>query len=414
MQLSEWLSYISTIHRNEIELGLTRVKAVAEKLPIFPLDSFVMTVGGTNGKGSCVAVLDAILRAAGYRVAKYTSPHLLTFNERICLQGQPVTDKLLCEAFAQVEAARNDISLTFFEYFTLAALLIFKQQQPDVIILEVGLGGRLDAVNIVDAGIAVITTIALDHVERLGPDRESIGFEKAGIFRTGQLAVCGDFEPPASLLAAAERLKTKLFTINSDFGYNVFKNDWQWWNTSTNYEHLPFPQLELQNVAAALQALALLPRSLAVSEATIKKVLPQLALAGRFQVIPGKVNYIFDVAHNPAGAQLLANQLKKQHCEGKTYAIMGMLNDKDHTQTLAPLIGLVERWFLTDLTVPRGYAAKELAAKLQLLTAANISLHASPHEAYEAIKPLTLEGDRVVVFGSFHTVGEILTRFFCP
>lgn len=409
MNLAQWLDYISSIHRTEIDLGLERIRRVAVTLNITSFSCPVITVAGTNGKGSCVATIAAIARQAGYIVATYTSPHLLIFNERIQINGQPVTDDLINNAFAQIESARGEISLTYFEFVTLAALLIFKQAKLDLLILEVGLGGRLDAVNIIDPDIAVITTIALDHMDRLGSTRELIGYEKAGILRPGKPAVCGDYDIPGSIMEKADLLKVQLFRIGHEFNLRHDADSWNWQSQTVNYSGLPLPQLELQNVATAIQALQLLSAVLPISARDLKQALKGLSLLGRFSQLFDKVPLIVDVAHNPAGGALLAKNLNQTATYKRTLAVVGMLGDKDCKATLAPLIGIISKWFVGSLHVPRGAQAKHLADCLTAINQPAPSSHKSVVEAYQAACNEAEEGDRIVVLGSFHTVGEILS-----
>lgn len=409
MNLHEWLNYIGSIHRTEIDLGLERITQVANTLGIVSFACPVVTVAGTNGKGSCVTAIDAIVRQAGYAVASYTSPHLCHFNERIQIGGEPVADETICHAFAQIETARAKTSLTFFEFITLAALLIFKQHKLDLIILEVGLGGRLDAVNIIDADIAVITTIALDHTDRLGDSREQIGFEKAGIMRKGKKAICGDYHPPASIQSVVDRLSLKLAAIGRDFDYSYTGQTWAWHNPQITYSDLPIPNLELQNVATALQAVALLNTSLTITEQAIKAALQDLSLLGRFyHLVDDKLAITLDVAHNPAGGEWLAMKLKQQPLKGRLFAVVGMLSDKDQQGTLAPLVAMIDQWFIASLAVPRGGSVGLLEQSLQQLGAHHLSCYPTVIQAYQAAKLRASVNDRIVVFGSFHTVGAVL------
>ncbi len=385
-------------------MGLERVSAVAQSMDLLSALPTVITVAGTNGKGSCIATLEAIFLAADYHVAVYTSPHLLRYNERIRVQGQMVTDDALCEAFAAIEKARGLTTLTYFEFTTLAALWLFKKTSLDIIILEVGLGGRLDAVNIVDADIAIIATIALDHTDILGANREAIGYEKAGIMRENKPVICGDYDVPESIRHRASVLQAPLYCQNVDFGYLEEKESWTWWGNSRHLTHLPIPSLELQNVSTAFKALELLPYSF--SQQTLIRALQQVHLLGRFQVISGEISRIFDVAHNPAGGQWLAHRLRQEPCQGRTLAIIGMLSDKDYRGTLEPLLPLIDSWYVTNLQVERALPAEVLMSELSLIGAKDVKSCSSVQTAYKQAIHAAKPKDRVLIFGSFHTVAE--------
>jgi dihydrofolate synthase/folylpolyglutamate synthase len=438
--LSDWLGYIETLHPKAIALGLDRVREVGEKLQVTHFRCPVITVGGTNGKGSCVAFLQSTLNAAGYQVGSYTSPHLLRFNERICFNGIMVDDAALVEAFQQIEQARAEIPLTYFEFTTLAALWLFQRADLDAIVLEVGLGGRLDAVNIVDADVAVITTVALDHMDWLGDTREAIGYEKAGIFRAGRPAVCGDFDPPATLLQAAAECGAQLYCVGRGFGYELDLkadvlaaapslrasrfcergdpenplgsdkgcSDWSWHCGTTIYQNLPSPHLPLQNAVTALMALHCLSERLPVSRKAIEQGLQQAKLPGRFQEFHQPRWIILDVAHNPASAQLLAERLVSQPCGGKTYAVASMLGDKDILSSLQPLLPCVDQWFVGGLDVPRGVPAETIANYLQKLGVTAYHTHHTIPAAFDHALQVSQPLDRIVVFGSFHTVAAVL------
>lgn len=388
--LSSWLTYLETLHPKAIDLGLDRVGKVAHALNLIPFNSFVITVAGTNGKGSCVALSESILSAAGYRVGAYTSPHLLRYNERVRINGEFVTDEMLCKAFVEIEKARGDVSLTYFEFGTLAALLLFKQANLDVAILEVGMGGRLDATNIIDADIAIISSIALDHTEWLGNDREAIGFEKAGIMRAGKSCVCGDFDVPQSIRKYAQELRTNLYCPNEGSGYS--------------FDNLPLPKIAQQNAATVLKAIELLPQTFEVNRNAIKTGLKQVFLPGRFQII-GKT--ILDVAHNPAAGELLAKNLQLMPCSGRTLAVVGMLSDKDILGTIQPLFPHVSAWYVGGLDVPRGAPTKLLADQIRI-GANTVSEYISVTAAYRQALADAQPSDRIIVFGSFYTVAEVM------
>ncbi|HXH03473.1 MAG TPA: bifunctional tetrahydrofolate synthase/dihydrofolate synthase [Candidatus Competibacteraceae bacterium] len=416
--LAEWLAWQESLHPTTMDFGLERLRLVYSRLFSEPPRHKVITVAGTNGKGSSVAMLEAVLRAAGYRVGAYTSPHLLRYNERIRLNGAEVDDATLCGAFHRVDEARGDISLTYFEFGTLAAFLIFREAALDVAVLEVGLGGRLDAVNVVDADVALLTAIGLDHTEWLGPDRDSIGREKAGIFRPGRPAVCSDPQPPTSVRAYAQTEGVPLDLCGRDFGYRPDESgqSWSWWSRDTRLQDLPWPALagrhQLQNAAGVLMVLQRL--GLPVAQAAICRGLQEARIAGRFQVVPGEVEWILDVTHNPHGAVVLADCLAERPCTGRTLAVMGMLADKDAAAVAKLLAPRVDAWFTAGLSGPRGRSGGQLAAALAaaleaVLGKAPLSVHETVAEACIAARAQAHAGDRILVFGSFHTVAEALT-----
>lgn len=409
--LNDWLSWQETLHPRAIELGLERVREVLQRLHPEPAPQVFITVGGTNGKGSCVAFLDAILRAAGYTVGAYTSPHLLRYNERIRINGAAVDDATLCQTFARIDAARADISLTYFEFGTLAALELFRQANVAVALLEVGLGGRLDAVNCVDADAALVTSIDLDHTEWLGPDRDPIGYEKAGIYRPGRPAICADPHPPAGLLDQARKMGTHLQLVGRDYAFARTDQGWRWWNNTLQFDDLPLPTLvgdhQLGNAAAALATLISLADRLPVNAAAIRTGLAMARIPGRFEIFPGTVEWILDVAHNPHAARALAANLRERPCTGQTLAIVGLLADKDAEGVIAALTEVVDGWYTVTLDGPRGRTATELAIVLQAVgiqAATCPDALAACRSAKRAAKP----GDRIVVFGSFHTVAPVL------
>jgi dihydrofolate synthase/folylpolyglutamate synthase len=406
--LEAWLDKIATFHPQSVALGLERIGQLAKKLQITQFDCPVVMIGGTNGKGSCVKYLETILTLSGYQVGAYTSPHLLAFNERIRLNNANASSELLVEAFEVIDRVRQDLQLTFFEFTTLAALWIFKQAQPDVILLEVGVGGRLDAVNIVDADIAIITSIDLDHTEWLGNTRQEIAFEKAGIFRSGSGAVIGDEQPPTTLLNYAEKNNTKLYRVNQEYQYFVSDSSWSFKDEHSFYEDLPLPKLPIQNAATALKALNLLAPRLPVSINNIKEGLQTANLLGRFQFIEQPYPTILDVAHNPASAKLLAT--KCQAIKDELVAVVGMLADKDIINTLAPFKSRIKKWYFGSLHVPRGTQARELALKLENIDNQSSYTYDCVTEAYEAAGTNLVNQQRVLVFGSFYTVAEILQQ----
>jgi dihydrofolate synthase / folylpolyglutamate synthase len=400
--LAEWLAFIERQHPASVALGLDRVSQVFARMGI-PRAFPVITVGGTNGKGSTCAMLEAILRCAGYRTGLYTSPHLVRYNERVRVAGEEAHDEALAASFDAVERARGDVPLTYFEFGTLGALHHFAQAGLDVAVLEVGLGGRLDAVNIVDADCAVLTSVAIDHVEYLGADRESIGREKAGIFRAGRPAVVGDPRPPQSVLAAHARL----LVLGRDFGYAEEDRQWRYWGPAGVRGGLDHPALrgrvQLRNAATALCALDALRERLAVAMQDLRRGLAEVSLPGRFQVLPGRPQIVLDVAHNVEAAAILADNLAASPFSPETIAVCGMLRDKDVAGVLRELSPRVTRWHLASLPGPRGAQAPELAAHL---AGRIVFEHRHVGEALAAALEGAGENDKIVVFGSFLTVGE--------
>lgn len=407
--LAQWLTWQETLHPQAIDLGLERLREVLQRLGWSQPSAVVITVGGTNGKGSSVAFLEACLQAGGYQVGSYTSPHLLRYNERIRINGVQAADEAICRAFAHIDVARGDISLTYFEFGTLAALEIFREAQVDVMVLEVGLGGRLDAVNVLDADAALITSIDIDHVEWLGPDRESIGREKAGIYRSGRPAICADPAPPSSLLEHARQINASLYRYGQDYGFERQADTWTWWHRQNRLESLPLPALmgthQLENAAGALMTLTTVAERLPLTPQTIHVGLRQARIEGRFQVIPGPVEWVFDVTHNPHGAAILARCLRERSCSGRTRAVLGMLTDKDMAGVAQALAGLVDHWYAASLQGPRGCAAEQLAAALKRTGIGEaVSVFSCVDDACRAAAQEAVTGDRIVVFGSFYTV----------
>ncbi len=404
--LGEWLAHVEACHPAEIELGLERVATVHARLAL-PPQALTITVAGTNGKGSVVAFLEAILGTAGYRVAAYTSPHLLAFNERVRVVGTPADDATLCAAFARVEAVRGDVALTYFEFTTLAALAVFADAAPDVTVLEVGLGGRLDAVNIIDPDLAVITPVDLDHAAWLGDDREAIGREKAGILRAGRPAVSVAPDPPASVIEAAAALGAPLHLPGCDYDFAVDAHGWRWSSGSRVRSTLPRPALfgrhQYANAAAVLMALHLLADRLPIGQDAVRRGLLDVRLPGRFEVRPGVVETILDVAHNPHGARALAETLAARPCAGRTLGVVAMLADKAIEATLAALAQQVAAWYVAPLPVARGADPARLVAALEAL-GAPVTACASVGEAVRRAHAAASPDDRVLVCGSFHTV----------
>lgn len=416
-RLNDWLAWQETLHPKKIDPGLERSGEVLRRMGLKPPAYTVVTVGGTNGKGSSVAMLEAVFLAAGYRVGAYSSPHLLRYNERIRVNGVEADDGELCAAFARIDAARGAISLSYFEFGTLAAFDIFHRVELDVAVLEVGMGGRLDVVNLFDAGAALVTSVGLDHMEWLGPDRESIAAEKAKIFRPGRPAIYGESDPPQSLVAYAQEIAAPLYCFKRDFGYETQGQGWSWRGPARVIEALPLPRLQgsfqLQNAAAVLMTLETLAARLSVSEHDIRQGLVTVNLPGRFQVLTGagRATRIFDVAHNPHAAAALACTLRERPCAGRTLAVFGMLADKDIAGVVREMRDEVDAWYAASLTVERGSPAERLAQHVRdVISEVEVYRHETVEQAYHAALLAAGAQDRVVVFGSFYTVAEALRQ----
>jgi len=411
--LDAWLSWQETLHPKAIDLGLERVQRVYRRLGARRPAPRVITVAGTNGKGSAVALLEAIYRAAGYRVGAYTSPHLLRYNERVRIDAVEVSDAALCGAFARIDAARGAASLTYFEFGTLAALELFADAALDIALLEVGLGGRLDAVNIVDADVALITRIGRDHTDWLGEDLESIGREKAGVFRAGAAAICADPAPPAVLERRARELGARWFAAGERFRASIRAHDWDWQGPGVTYRHLPPPKVEgvhqLDNAAGVLMAVQYLSAQLPVAREALISGLRSAQLPGRGQRIEGDVEQWLDVAHNPQAAAALAGVLAQRPARGRTWAVFGIMADKDCGAFVAALAGRVDGWFATALRTPRALPVEALFACIEAAdtghpVTACMDMRAARRAALDAAHP----GDRILVCGSFYTVAEWL------
>jgi dihydrofolate synthase / folylpolyglutamate synthase len=410
--LPDWLAYLEQLHPKSIELGLGRVNEVRRRMGLFP-DFPVITIGGTNGKGSTCAMLERILEVAGYRVGCYTSPHLLRYNERVRVHCREVEDDQLCRAFAAVEAARGDVSLTYFEFGTLAAVWHFVQAGVEVAVLEVGLGGRLDAVNAFEPNCSVITSIDLDHLDFLGNSRESIGFEKAGIYRTGLPALCGDPSPPASVPGRAQQIAADYRQIGVNFGYQRNGQRWTFWSRGSRVEGLPLPALsggfQLGNAACALEALMAVCRKLPVTVEQMCAGLAHVALSGRFQVLQGKPQIILDVAHNPHAARGLADNLRQSNHSGRTLAVFAMLADKDIAGVVQAIRGEIDGWFVAGISYERGASAEQLEEVVRANHAgAPVMIFGSIADALAHACRSASENDRIVAFGSFYTVAGAL------
>ncbi len=412
--LQDWLDFCERLHPVAIDMGLERVREVAGRLSL-RFECPVITVAGTNGKGSTCAMLEAILLQAGYRTGVYTSPHLVHFEERCRLSGASVAPADLAEAFAAVEAVRGDVSLTYFEFSTLAILWRMSRAELDAVILEVGLGGRLDAVNIIDADCAVITSVDLDHMAILGPDRETIGREKAGIMRPGRTVVVSDPVPPQSVTACAEALGADLWRFGRDFNFSGDKQQWAWAGRGRRYSGMAYPALrganQLVNASGVLAALEALRSRIPVTAQAVRNGLAMVELPGRFQIVPGEPVLVLDVAHNPHSVAALAENLDAMGFYPNTHAVFGAMADKDLPPMLQRLNPLVDRWYFTDLPLPRAAAARDLQQAWQSQNTrqdVTTSVHADPHSALQAAISAADPADRIVVFGSFHTVGGVL------
>lgn len=410
--LEDWLAWQEKLHPSEIELGLERIALVFNRLQPqaeFPL---VITVAGTNGKGSSVAMLEAIYRAAGYQVGKYTSPHLFNYNERISINGKAVADQEICDAFERIDQAREDVSLTYFEFGTLAALDIFLHHELDVIILEVGLGGRLDAVNIVDADVALVTAVSKDHTQWLGDDIAIIAREKAGIMRKGKPVISSGRNALESLKQCAAETGSMLYQLERDFTFTKQENaTWVWQTQQQLRSALPLPALfgehQLDNAAGVLMVIEVLSKQLPVSQQAIRQGLMSVTLPGRFQVIAGEPVCILDVAHNVDAVKQLNKQLSAYNCKGKILAVLGMLADKDSHAALAEIQNSIDEWFIATLPTPRSESAENLEAVLQSLNQGAVShTFNSVKQAFDNASQKAGPNDCILVFGSFYTVAE--------
>ena len=412
--LQEWLDWCEQLHPVAIDMGLDRVKTVADRMAL-KFDCPVITVAGTNGKGSTCAMLEAILLEAGYRTGVYTSPHLVHFEERCRLHGESASAATLAQAFAAVDAVRGDVSLTYFEFSTLAILWLLSRAELDAVILEVGLGGRLDAVNILDADCAVITSIDLDHMAILGNDRETIGREKAGIMRAGRPVVVSDPMPPQSVVQHAEAVGADLWRFGRDFNFSGDKQQWSWAGRGRRYSGMAYPALrganQLVNASGVLAALDALRARIPVTAQAVRNGLAMVELPGRFQIVPGEPVLVLDVAHNPHSVAALAENLDAMGFYPTTHAVFGAMADKDLQPMLQRLNPLIDRWYFTDLPLPRAAAAAALQQAWQTQNTRQdvaASVHASPQEALHAAVAAADPADRIVVFGSFYTVGGVL------
>ena len=422
--LQEWLNWQEALHPSTIELGLDRVQKVFQRLhPTLPSIP-VITVAGTNGKGSSVALLESIYQQAGYQSGVYTSPHLLRYNERIHLNGKEVSDEKICEAFERIDQARlnhlhhdtdEEISLTYFEFGTLAALDIFYRTKPDVIILEVGLGGRLDVVNIIDADVALITSIGIDHTGWLGHDKETIAVEKAGIMRENRPVIFSSADMPNSIKDVANEKGAILYQRGRDFdwqsgpGETAATSSWNWKSAKKQRTTLPMPNIrgrhQIDNAAGVLMVVECMAKNLPVNQQQIKAALLSYSVAGRFEFRPGNPSHILDVAHNADSIACLAELLEEQPCAGKTLAVVGMLEDKAHADALSEILPKISQWFIADLDVSRGMKATKLAKVVEKLDGkTKVACFDSVKHAIEAAERTAETADRIVIFGSFYTV----------
>jgi len=410
--LAGWLTYLESLHPKTIALGLERVAQVKQRLHLQP-DFPIIVVGGTNGKGSVCAMLESMLHAAGYRVGCYTSPHLLHYNERVRIGKHQASDAELCASFEKIEQVRGDTPLTYFEFGTLAAMQCFIAHKVDVAILEVGLGGRLDAVNVFDNDCAVIASVDIDHTDYLGDTREQIAFEKAGIMRSGKVVICADSDVPRAILTQAKATGAELWCIGSEFGFTPHQGQWDYRSKVNTRNALPYPALrgayQLGNASAALAALDVLKDRLPMSMQAVRRGLGEVQLAGRFQLVPGKPVLILDVAHNPHAARSLAQNLGGLPPCPHTYAIFAMLKDKDMAGVAAALAPCIDTWLVAGIAAARGATAVELAQALkqggargEMLTFDNIA------EALSYACNAAGENDRIAAFGSFYTVAEVM------
>ena len=410
--LADWLTYLETLHPKTIALGLERVAQVKQRLDLQP-DFPVITVGGTNGKGSVCAMLESMLHAAGYRVGCYTSPHLLHYNERVRIAKQQASDAELCASFAQIEQVRGDIPLTYFEFGTLAAMQCFIAHKVDVAILEVGLGGRLDAVNVFDNDCAVIASVDIDHTDYLGDTREQIAFEKAGIFRAGRVAICADDDVPLAMAQHAEKIGAQLWRIGKEFSFTPHQGQWDYRSKIGSRNALPYPALrgafQLNNASAALAALDALKDKLPVSMEAVRRGLVEVSLPGRFQLVPGKPTLILDVAHNPHAARSLAENLASLPPCPHIWAVFAMLKDKDMAGVVSALDPHIDTWLVAGIATPRGASPEKLEQVLeQCQVRGGIKVCKSIFDALSHAYKAAGENDRIVAFGSFYTVAEAM------
>ncbi len=412
--LQQWLDWCEQLHPVAIDMGLDRVKTVADRMNL-RFDGPVITVAGTNGKGSTCAMLEAVLLQAGYRTGVYTSPHLVHFEERCRLHGESAPAAAFAEAFAAVEAVRGDVSLTYFEFSTLAILHLMAGAQLDVVILEVGMGGRLDAVNIIDADCTIITSIDIDHAAILGHDRDTIGREKAGVMRAGRPVVVSDPVPPQSVIDHASAIGADLWLFGRDFNYSGVKQQWAWAGRDRRYSGMAYPALrganQLINASGVLAALEALRQRIPVTAQAVRNGMAMVELPGRFQIVPGQPVLVLDVAHNPHSVAALAVNLDAMGFYPTTHAVVGAMADKDLLPMFQRINPMVDRWYFTDLPLPRAAKANDLERLWQGQNTRGDTascVHTDPMRALQVAMDAADPADRIIVFGSFYTVGGVL------
>ena len=411
--LDDWLDWQTTLHAREIELGLDRISEVARRLNLLDCPFPVITVAGTNGKGSTVAMLSTILHHAGYKVGTYTSPHIIHYNERIRIGLRCVQDEQLCDSFEKINQARGDISLSFFEFATLTALDVFHKNEVDVAILEVGLGGRLDATNIIDCDLAFVTSIGLDHTEWLGDSRELIGREKAGVFRANTPAISGDIDPPQSIKDTADAVQANLYQLDKDFSYQVAKSSWSFMAENYELHGLPLPNLsgavQIRNAASVIMGLHCIKDRLPIHIDAIETGLREVTLEGRFQRIVKDCEIILDVAHNYDSAKILSENLMALPKPQKTIAVFAVLNDKDVDGIVSLLHKHIDDWYISQVNSPRQMQVDQVEQSVMKQSSnACVSKFESVEAAYLQAQQDASEGDRIIVFGSIFTVSEVL------
>ncbi|WP_298626074.1 bifunctional tetrahydrofolate synthase/dihydrofolate synthase [uncultured Legionella sp.] len=406
--LHDWLVNLESRHTQEIQLGLERILEVAKKLNVLNPDCKIVTVAGTNGKGSTVTALEAIYHTAGYRTGSYTSPHLIHFNERIRVNLKSISDANLCHAFSIVESTRGETNLTYFEMATLAALVYFKHQNLDVLILEVGLGGRLDATNIIDADLSIITTIDYDHQDFLGTTLEAIGFEKAGILRQDKPFIYADENPPESILDVASNLSSAVYSYSNDFFFAAHHNSWDFIFQGESLCGLPIPRIQLKSAAAAILASRLLADDLPVPEKDYFKAMERIFIPGRLQLQKGNVNILYDVSHNPQSAKLLAAAIKQMNVTGRVHAVFSVLKDKDILGLIFPLKDCVERWYPAQLDNKRAASSELILTSFKDAELFVDVCYTSPLVAFEQARAVAVAGDLIIVYGSFFTVSHVM------
>jgi len=413
--LKGWLDWQESLHPKSIDLGLDRVKEVYSRLNASSIKPITITVAGTNGKGSSIAFLEAIYRAQGLRVGSYTSPHILKYNERIKIDGTPVADNLLCSAFERIEAVRNDVSLSYFEFSTLAALDIFSHANLDIQLLEVGLGGRLDAVNIIDPDAAIITSICIDHTAWLGNTRDAIAVEKAGIFRANTPAIIGDINPPQTLLDCALNIDAKLLRVGHEFTYSKVDNKWSWQSANITLNNLPPPKLkgmhQYRNASAVITAIQALQDRIPVSEQAIQQGLSSVNLQGRFQLIKGDPAVLLDVSHNPQAAKTLADYLQNEFKSTPVHAVFTMMGDKDLPGVIELMQPCIKHWYISPLNNPRTSTDADLKKAFSLCHNTQVSYGFTDFLAAFNAAKTQAQADKglILVFGSFFLVSEYLS-----